>query len=185
MLVTGVLRRLTRIYTVCSWIPDSIFSINKIHVYLIRFSETGLLFKSCEVLPIASVIALEHSLILQTRKFKEKVFRHYLMSDRTINQFVTRWHSCVWCQQNPYAILISITISSWYDRLVNILYVRSDQTTVDITTTGPSSSKLTMSLVTVSIKLCSLNMAYTPIFLLKKNVSSFCKSHFSAKIPVN
>ena len=33
---------------------------------------------------------------------------------------------------------------------------------------GPSCSKLTMSLVNVSLKLLSLNMAYMLIFLLKK-----------------
>ena len=33
---------------------------------------------------------------------------------------------------------------------------------------GPSCSKLTMSLVSVSLKLCSLNMIYTIVFLLKK-----------------
>ena len=50
--------------------------------------------------------------------------------------------------------------------------------------TGPSCSKLTMSLVNVSLKHWSLNMAYTLIFLLK-NVSSFCIckscSHFQQK----
>ena len=49
---------------------------------------------------------------------------------------------------------------------------------------GPSCSKLTMSLFNISLKLLSLNMAYTPIFLLK-NVSSFCicksYSHFFSK----
>ena len=43
---------------------------------------------------------------------------------------------------------------------------------------GLSCSKLTMSLVNVSLKLWSLNMAYTLIWLLK-NVSSF--SHFFSK----
>ena len=47
---------------------------------------------------------------------------------------------------------------------------------------GPSCSKLTMSLVNVSLKIWSLNMVYIVIFLLKKNVSSFCicksYSHF-------
>ena len=55
---------------------------------------------------------------------------------------------------------------------------------------GPSCSKLTMSLVNISVKCWSLNMAYTLICFAEKNVSSFCKcksySHFfSAKIPVN
>ena len=49
---------------------------------------------------------------------------------------------------------------------------------------GPNYSKLTMSLVNVSLKLSSLNMAYMLIFLLK-NVSSFCicksDSHFVSK----
>ena len=49
---------------------------------------------------------------------------------------------------------------------------------------GPSCSKLTMLLVNVSLKLWSLNMAYTLICLLK-NVSSFCicksYSHFFSK----
>ena len=44
---------------------------------------------------------------------------------------------------------------------------------------GPSCSKLTISLVNEPLKLWSLSMAYMPIFLLK-NVSIF-----SAKIPVN
>ena len=50
---------------------------------------------------------------------------------------------------------------------------------------GPTCSKLTMSLVNVSLKFFSSNMAYMLIFLLKKNVSSFCicKSypHFFSK----
>ena len=50
---------------------------------------------------------------------------------------------------------------------------------------GPCCSKLTMSLVNVSLKFWSLNVAYTLIFLLKKNVSSFCicksYSHFFSK----
>ena len=46
-----------------------------------------------------------------------------------------------------------------------------------------SCSKLTMSLVNLSLKLWSLNMAYALIFLLKKIVSSY--SHFFSKIPVN
>ena len=52
---------------------------------------------------------------------------------------------------------------------------------------GPSCSKLKMLIVNGLLKLLSLNMAYMLIFLLKKNVSSFCKSYslFSAKIPVN
>ena len=47
--------------------------------------------------------------------------------------------------------------------------------------TGPGCSKLTMSLVKVSLQLCSLNMVYTLIFLLKTNVSSFSYSHFFSK----
>ena len=51
---------------------------------------------------------------------------------------------------------------------------------------GPSCSKLTTSLVNVSLKFWSLNMVYMLIILLKKNVSSFCiwksYSHFPAKI---
>ena len=49
---------------------------------------------------------------------------------------------------------------------------------------GPSCSKLAMLLVNVSLKLCSLTMAYMLIFLLE-NVSSFCicksYSHFFSK----
>ena len=54
-----------------------------------------------------------------------------------------------------------------------------------VKTSGPSCSKQMMSLVNVSLKLSSLNMAYWLIFLLKKNVSSFCTcksySHFFSK----
>ena len=48
---------------------------------------------------------------------------------------------------------------------------------------GPSSSKLTMSLVNVLLELWSLNMAYTLIFLLKKMWVALCKSysHFFSK----
>ena len=46
---------------------------------------------------------------------------------------------------------------------------------------GPNCSKLTMSSVNVSLKLCSLNMAYTLIFLLKTWVAFA----FQQKIPVN
>ena len=53
-----------------------------------------------------------------------------------------------------------------------------------IKNSGPSCSKLMMSLVNISLKLWSLNMAYTLIFLLKK-CSSFCicksYSHFFSK----
>ena len=49
---------------------------------------------------------------------------------------------------------------------------------------GPSCSKITMWLINVSLKLCSLNTAYTHIFA-EKNVSSFCicksYSHFFSK----
>ena len=49
-------------------------------------------------------------------------------------------------------------------------------------TNRPSCSKLTMLLVNLPLNLWSLNMAYKLIFLLKKNVSSFCicksYSHF-------
>ena len=51
--------------------------------------------------------------------------------------------------------------------------------------TGPSCSKLTMSLVNVSLKLFSLNMAYMLIFFCWENMSSFCicknYSHFFSK----
>ena len=47
--------------------------------------------------------------------------------------------------------------------------------------TGPSCSKLTMSLVKVSLKFSSLKMAYTLIFLLK-NVFAKATHIFSAKI---
>ena len=50
---------------------------------------------------------------------------------------------------------------------------------------GPICSKLTMLLVIVSLKFLSSNMAYLLIFLLKKNMSSFCTHIFSAKIPGN
>ena len=48
---------------------------------------------------------------------------------------------------------------------------------------GPSCSKLTMSLVNVSLKFRSLNMAYTLIFLLKKKmwVAFASYSHFFRK----
>ena len=55
--------------------------------------------------------------------------------------------------------------------------------------TGPSCSKLMMSLVKVLLKLCSLNMAYILIFLLKKKKKKKKKkmssSFLSAKLPVN
>ena len=55
--------------------------------------------------------------------------------------------------------------------------------------TGPSCSKLTISLVNISFKLRSLNIAYTLTFLLKKMWVAFAfakATHiFSAKVPVN
>ena len=57
--------------------------------------------------------------------------------------------------------------------------------TLNTGTSGPSCSKLTMSLVNVSLKFWSLNMAYTLIFLLKKMWVAFAfakATHiFSAK----
>ena len=50
---------------------------------------------------------------------------------------------------------------------------------------GPSSSKVTISLVNVSLKLWSLNVAYTLIFLLKKCEQLLHFTFFSPKIPVN
>ena len=47
---------------------------------------------------------------------------------------------------------------------------------------GLTCSKLTMSLVNVSLKLLSFNMAYTLMFLLKKMWAAFA---FAVKIPVN
>ena len=67
-----------------------------------------------------------------------------------------------------------------------------------LSSTGLSCSKLTVSLVNVSLNLWSLNMAYTQIFCWKKNkqtkkrwvakATCICKSYshfFSAKIPVD
>ena len=53
--------------------------------------------------------------------------------------------------------------------------------------TGSSCLKLMMLLVSVLLKLWSLNVAYTLIFLLKKCEYIFAKAThiFSAKIPVN
>ena len=72
---------------------------------------------------------------------------------------------------------LTINVSCWANRGY-FLWFSSAQSS------EPSCSNLTMSLVNVSLKLWSLNMVYTLIFLLK-NVSSFCicksYSHFFSK----